>query len=86
MPGSWQPGTPVITEQDRAEWQTWRRERILKLQRDRRRALRRIDYYPSENAAAIIEQLRTGRYGGDASSTLNRIVTEWAAGDHSGIK
>src|SRR5712691_11833979 len=58
VPGAWQPGTPVITEQDRAEWQTWRRARILKLQRERRRGMRRIDYYPSETAAAIIDESR----------------------------
>jgi hypothetical protein len=84
--GAWQPGTPVITEKDRAEWQTWRRERILKLQRERRRGLRRIDYYPSEIAAAIIDESLTRRVGGDASSILDRIVTEWAASVHSGIK
>jgi hypothetical protein len=43
---AWQPGAPVITAQDRAEWRTWRRERVLKLQRERRRGMRRIDYYP----------------------------------------
>lgn len=41
--------------------------------------LRRIDYYPSENAVAIIDKLRTGGVGGDASSILNRILSEWAA-------
>ena len=75
----WQPGMPVITAQDRAEWMAWRHDRALTLQRGRRKRLRRIDYYPSEQATALIEHLRTPRCGGDASSILNRIVSEWAA-------
>jgi hypothetical protein len=75
--GAWQPGAPVITAQDRAEWQTWRRKRVLELQRERRRGMRRIDYYPSEMAAAMIDESLTRGVGGDASSILNRIVTEW---------
>jgi hypothetical protein len=83
-PGAWQPGRPIRTEQDEAEWRAWRRERILIAQRDRRAGMRRIDYYASPEADAIIDQLRTHRAGGDASSILNRIVNEWAA--RSGIK
>jgi hypothetical protein len=78
MLDAWQPGAPMITAQDRAEWQAWPRERISKLQRERRHRLRRIDYYPSEDAAAIIDKLRTRGAGGDASSILNRILSEWA--------
>src|SRR3954462_1148428 len=73
----WQPGAPVLSEEDRAEWQTWRRNRILELQRDRRKRLRRIDYYPSYTAAALIDQLREHGAGGDASSILNRMVEDW---------
>jgi len=80
----WRPGAPVVTEQDLAEWQAWRRERILQLQRERRASLRRIDYYPSPAAGEIIDRLRTHVAGGDASSILNRIVAAWA--DASGIK
>jgi hypothetical protein len=71
--------TPIITAQNRAERQAGRRERILTLQRERRHRLRRVDYYPSENAAAIIGTLRTHGVGGDASSIINRIVSEWSA-------
>ena len=81
---TWQPGMPVRTDEDEAEWQAWRRERILSLQRDRRASMRRIDYYASPEADAIIDRLRRHRAGGDASSILNRIVNEWAA--RSGIK
>jgi hypothetical protein len=75
----WKPGMPVITAQDHAEWTAWRRNRALKLQRDRRKQLRRIDYYPSKEAAAIVDKMRAPRVEGDASSILNRIVVEWAA-------
>lgn len=80
----WCPGLPIRSEQDEAEWQAWRRERILQLQRERRASLRRIDYYPSPAASEIIDRLRTHVAGGDASSILNRIVAEWAGA--SGIK
>ena len=75
----WQPGMPVITAQDRAEWTSWRHDRALTLQKDRRKRMRRIDYYPDERAAAIVDKLRAPGIGGDASSILNRIVAEWAA-------
>jgi len=74
----WQPGQPVLTEQDHAEWQICRRARILEQQRERRKQMRRIDYYPSKEAAAVIDKFRTRLAGGDASSILNRIVAEWA--------
>jgi hypothetical protein len=84
----WQPGMPVITAQDHAEWMTWRHDRALTLQRDRRKRLRRIDYYPSEEADAVIDRLRKPYGGGDTSSILNRIVCEWAASSRrrSGIE
>jgi hypothetical protein len=83
----WQPGMPVTTAQDHAEWMAWRHDRVLTLQKDRRKRMRRIDYYPSKEVAALIESQRTPRCGGDASSILNRIVSEWAARQrHSGIE
>ena len=75
----WQPGMPVVTAQDHAAWREWRHSRALVTQKDRRKRHRRIDYYPSEEVAALIESQRTPRCGGDASSILNRIVCEWAA-------
>jgi hypothetical protein len=41
---TWQPGTPIRTEEDWREWQEWRKESILVAQRKRRAKLRRIDY------------------------------------------
>jgi len=64
----WQPGMPVVTAEDHAEWRTWRREQILRQQRERRQSLRRIDYYPSKEAAEVIDGMRTHGAGGDASS------------------
>jgi hypothetical protein len=75
----WQPGMPIITARDRDEWMAWRHDRALTLQKDRRKRLRRIDYYPSEEADAVIDRLRMPYGGGDASSILNRIVCEWVA-------
>lgn len=58
-------------------------------QRERRARLRRIDYQDvSEEAAGIIDSECGPFPGGDYSSVLNRIVTEWAelSGLASGIK
>jgi hypothetical protein len=85
--GAWQPGRPIRTEQDEAEWRAWRRARILDLQRYRRARMRRIDFYASPEAVAIIDCLRAPRLGGDASSIVNKIIHEWATGcGISGIK
>ena len=62
------------------EWKRWRRERARQLQRQRRAGMRRIDFYADETAGAVIDSLRTGQAGGDASSILNRIIAEWLAG------
>lgn len=82
----WQPGQPVVTEQDEAEWQEWKKARALKLQRERRATLRRIDYYPSKEAAAVIDSQRRPYAHGDASSIIDRMIAEWLENKgHSGI-
>jgi hypothetical protein len=48
--------------------------------------MRRIDYYVSEDAAEIVDNLRRPYASGDYSSILNRIVAEWAEMRCSGIK
>jgi hypothetical protein len=48
-------------------------------QRKRRLGMTRIDYYPDVAALAVITSLRKPFVGGDASSILNRIVSEWSA-------
>ena len=76
---TWQPGQPVVTASDHAEWQIWRKERALELQRGRRRTLWRIDYYPDRNAARVLATALE-REGSNTSihETLDRIIQEWA--------
>ena len=64
---TWQPGLPVITASDHAEWQAWRKDRKLRLQRERRQRYPRIDYYPSKEALAIIEAVARTRRGVDGT-------------------
>jgi hypothetical protein len=71
------PFVAAMADDERALWQRWR---ALRLQCERRARMRRIDYYASPAADAVIDGLRSGTRGGDASSILNRIVAEWAAG------
>lgn len=80
---SWQPGQPLLTDADCGAWQAWRKRSILDAQRHRRARYRRIDYYPSPEAAKVIDSL-TGRYAGrDYSSVIDQLVL---AGRSSGIK
>lgn len=50
----WQAGQPVRTATDIAQWRAWKKERILDSQRSRRAQYRRIDYYPGDEAMAVI--------------------------------
>lgn len=77
---TWEPGSPVVTAADSAEWKAWRNERKRQQQRDRRARYPRIDYYPDTEADALIRSLSGPVVGGDFSSVINRIVAEWA--DH----
>ncbi|HNU11304.1 MAG TPA: hypothetical protein PKJ45_08060 [Rubrivivax sp.] len=79
---SWQPGQPVRTQADERAWQEWRRESKRLAQRERRANNRRIDYYPDKHAAAAIDALTHGAAGGDYSSVINRIISEWAERCH----
>ena len=74
------PGRPVLTPEDHAAWERWKRERKREQQRERRAKLRRIDYYVSPEAAEIIDRLTRPVVGADHSSVLDRIVAEWASG------
>lgn len=75
---SWQPGQPIATKQDHKEWEAWRRESKRESQRWRRARNPRIDYYPSPEADALIRSMGSHSAGGDFSSIINRIVSEWA--------
>ena len=74
---TWQPGHPIRSEQDRREWQAWRRERKLQQQRDRRARYPRIDYYPCPEAKKIIDDLSWPYTRADMSSAINNIVLQW---------
>lgn len=61
------------------------RDRLNRMQRERRAKLVRIDYYPEADVVALIEAKRP-RYGPEStnSATLNAILREWA--ELTGIK
>lgn len=76
---TWQPGQRVLTANDHAEWQAWRKARRLEQQRQRRAKYPRIDYYPSNAAQAAIYE-RTGYFaGGDYSAVIDKLVLAGAA-------
>lgn len=66
---------PPFTDDEHA---AWRRRRANEQQRKRRASMRRIDYYVSDEAAAVIDAELFPSAGGDQSSVINRIVMEWA--------
>jgi hypothetical protein len=57
----WQPGQPVRTATDFAQWRAWKKRRILDGQRFRRALYRRIDYYPSDDAMQVIAGYLNGQ-------------------------
>ncbi len=73
-PATWRPGSLVETPADFAAWQALRKVRIQEDQRQRRRRLRRIDYYPSREAAAIIDAQCFRAAGADYSSVIDRLI------------
>lgn len=75
---SWQPGQPVITAQDVADWQAWKHESKLEGQRWRRAHNRRIDYYPSKEAQVVIDARTRPFVGGDYSSVINDLIAKAA--------
>jgi hypothetical protein len=70
----WQPGQPVSTASDDAEWRAWCKARKLEAQRQRRRQYARIDYCPSKEALAVIHARTHGFCGGDYSSVIDALV------------
>ena len=74
---TWQHGQPVRTQQDVTEWQAWKRDNKLAAQRQRRARLRRIDYYPSAEAGAVIDSLTNHKQiDGVYSSVIDRLILE----------
>ena len=70
---TWQPGRPVVTASDNGEWQAWCKVSKLQAQRERRLRYRRIDYYPSEEAQALIDAVIVRGYG-NYSSAIDALV------------
>ena len=70
---TWQCGGPVVTVADHDEWRAWRKASKLQAQRERRLRYRRIDYYPSEEAQALIDAVIVRGYG-NYSSAIDALV------------
>lgn len=77
---TWQPGQPVLSASDDAEWQAWRKARKLEQQRARRRMYPRIDYYPGDAARAVIVAIAGDYPGGDFSAVIDCLILS-AAGE-----
>lgn len=73
---TWQPGQPIVTTIDRAEWLAWRKDRKREQQRERRQCYPRIDYYPSGEALQVIEAVARTRRGADStwSAVIDALV------------
>ncbi len=70
-----QPRQFVRTTQENADWRSRKREIKLALQRKRRAAKRRIDYYPSEEAGAVIDGLTDHKHvDGVYSKVIDRLI------------
>ena len=70
---TWIPGLPVVTVADHADWQAWRKASKLQAQRERRLQYRRIDYYPSDEAQAVIDAITVRSYG-NYSTVIDALV------------
>jgi hypothetical protein len=79
-----------------AEWRAWQKARVLELQRQRRKQMLRIDYYPTDEAARIVAALSRagvrlvsdGPYRmtrRDNSSVISYVIETWGA-NNSGIE
>jgi hypothetical protein len=76
------PDEPLLTEGEEREYLRWRRFCQRQSKNRRRREMRRIEYCANPIAEAVIDSLRTRYVGGDASSIINRIITEWSEERH----
>lgn len=75
----WQPGQSILTATDYQQWQVWRKYRILQTQRQRRAGLRRIDYYPSPEAARLIDRRTYPGIDGVYSRVIDKLLLKGAA-------
>jgi hypothetical protein len=77
---TWQPGQPIVSASDDAEWQAWRKAQKLEQQRYRRSVYSRIDYYPSDAALSVIMPLIGSHADRTYSAVIDRLITA-AAGE-----
>lgn len=75
---TWEPGKPVLTDEDHRQWAQWRKDRKRQQQRQRRASNPRIDYYPTPAALATVEALWRPIAGHDLSSIISSIIEEWS--------
>jgi hypothetical protein len=75
-PPGWEPET---AEEFKAWRDGCRHARALERQRQRRAARPRVDYYPSEEARAVIVARLRSRIHYDQSSVINRLILAGAA-------
>lgn len=69
------PQEPVGTGQDNIALQARKRDKKLTAQRQRRATNRRIDYYPSEEAAAVIDGMTNHKQiEGVYSRVIDRLI------------
>lgn len=71
---TWQPGQPILSASDDAEWRAWRKAKKQEQQRYRRSVYRRIDYYPSGEAQSVIDARIGNHAGGDYSTVIDRLI------------
>lgn len=76
QPPGWEPET---AEDFRAWRDGCRHARALERQRQRRATRPRVDYYPSEEARAVIVARLRGCVHHDQSSVINRLILAGAA-------
>jgi hypothetical protein len=75
----WQPGHPVITQDDVRDWRAWRRARALHLQRERRRSpyYLRVDYYAAGKVAAMLRGMVESGEAACCAHVIDRALDEW---------
>jgi len=73
----------AMTDEQYRQWQRQRKLDILQNQRVRRRMYRRIDYYPSDEAAAVIDALVRSNEA-DYSRVIDALILSYAESGASG--
>ncbi len=75
---TWQPGQPVVSDEDHREWAEWRIYAKRQSQRARRRLLRRIDWETSPEMREFLARLQLRHGCIPIGHLLEGIVRSWA--------